>query len=207
MKALYSSGTAVPFSRVLREHRTAVLPLGILLAVNILVLLGLVLPLARRAQTNEARATSAEQALQAAESEYRQAQAMREGKDRASKELETFYKQVLPADVTAARRLLHLKLQQMARRHGLDFGRGSTIFDEIRGSSLERMTSTIQLTGDYDDIRSFIHDLETSADFVVIDNLVLAEGIEANAPLSFALDLSTYYLKASGSGVRRTGGN
>ncbi len=49
------------------------------------------------------------------------------------------------------------------------------------------------LTGDWDDIRQLIYEIETGADFVVIDNVRLVEGAEANAPLSLTLDLSTYY--------------
>jgi hypothetical protein len=59
------------------------------------------------------------------------------------------------------------------------------------------------LAGDYDDIRAFIYELETDPAFVVIDNVVLAEGV-ANAPLSLAMELSTYY-RASPADFKRTG--
>ncbi len=49
------------------------------------------------------------------------------------------------------------------------------------------------LTGDWDDIRQMIYEIETGPDFVVIDNMRLVEGAETNAPLSLTLDLSTYY--------------
>ena len=35
--------------------------------------------------------------------------------------------------------------------------------------------------------------VETGPDFIVIDNVQLAEGAQANAPLSLTLELSTYY--------------
>ena len=54
------------------------------------------------------------------------------------------------------------------------------------------------LSGEYDDIRAFIYDLENVADFVVIDNVTLAEGGDANAPLAVALDVSTYYPDRAG---------
>lgn len=207
MRALYSAGSSVPFARVLREHRAALLPLGILLAINVLVLLLWVLPLTSSAAANRTSAETAEQTQRTAENEFKQAEATREGKARATTELETFYEQVLPADPTAARRMLQTKLQLLAREHGLGYERGATQVEEIRGSSLERMLSTIQLNGDYEDIRAFIYDLETADDFIVIDNLVLAEGVESNAPLSFSLELSTYYRKPNVPNPARTGGN
>ena len=42
------------------------------------------------------------------------------------------------------------------------------------------------LSGDYDDIRALIYELETSPDFFVIDNMALSEGGDANAPLTLA---------------------
>jgi len=50
-----------------------------------------------------------------------------------------------------------------------------------------------QLTGDWDDIRQLIYDLETGSDFVVIDNVQLTESGAQSASLSLSLDLSTYY--------------
>jgi hypothetical protein len=49
------------------------------------------------------------------------------------------------------------------------------------------------LSGDYDDIRALIYDLETSPDFFVIDNMALTEGGDQNAPLTLAIEVSTYF--------------
>jgi hypothetical protein len=49
------------------------------------------------------------------------------------------------------------------------------------------------LSGNYDDIRALIYEIETSPDFVVIDRVVLTEGQDANSPLSVAMGVSTYY--------------
>src|SRR5687768_9258870 len=111
MKAIFSVGSEVPLSRVLGEHRAALLPLGIVLAINIVLLLVVVLPLSQRVNTNDERAQTAEKEQLAAEAEFRQAEGLREGKARATEDLETFYKQVLPAGVSAARRIMELQLQ------------------------------------------------------------------------------------------------
>ena len=193
MRALYSVATHVPLARVLREHRTALVPLGVVLAINVALLVLVVLPLSQRVQSNEARAELAERAQAAAEAEFKQAEALRDGKARATTDLDTFYRQVLPASVSAARRIMELQLQQKAREFGVRFQRSNGTEEELRDSTLARLTYALTLSGDYDDIRAFIYDLETSPNFVVIDNVVLAEGLDANSPLSLSLELSTYY--------------
>ena len=49
------------------------------------------------------------------------------------------------------------------------------------------------LEGDYGDIRAFVHALETSAEFIVIEDIRLAEGQAPDAPLSLSMRLSTYF--------------
>ena len=50
----------------------------------------------------------------------------------------------------------------------------------------------VELTGSYNSMRSFIHAIETAPQFVVIENISLAEGT-GEGSLRLALDLSTYY--------------
>jgi Tfp pilus assembly protein PilO len=193
MKALHSVATPVPWSRVIREHRSALVPLGVVLAVNVIVLLVVVLPMWTRVSANEARADRAAMAERAAAAEFRQAEAVREGKSRAMADLDTFYKQVLPATVDAARRTVQTKTMKLADAHDVQYERGTSDTEEVRESSLERFTYSLTLSGTYDDIRAFIYELETAPDFVVIDKILLAEGQDTNAPLSLSVDLSTYY--------------
>jgi type IV pilus assembly protein PilO len=169
------------------------LPLGIVLAINLIVLVAVVLPLSQRVVSSEARAQAGARAQAAAAVEFKQAEAVRDGKTKASADLDTFYKQVLPADAAMARRITHVKPQQRAREHNVRYERGQTEEEEIDDSVLERQTVAMTLSGDYDDLRAFIYTLETSPDFVVIDNVGIAEGSGVNAPLSLSLELSTYY--------------
>jgi Tfp pilus assembly protein PilO len=193
MKALRSGATPVPWSRVIKEHRRALIPLGVVLAVNVIVLLVVVLPMWNRVSANEERAQRAARSERDAASEYRQAEAVRDRKSRATTDLETFYKEVLPSNVDAARRTVQTKTMKLADSHDVQYERGTSDTEEIRQSSLERFTYSLTLSGTYDDIRAFIYELETSPDFVVIDNILLAEGQDLNAPLSLSVDLSTYY--------------
>lgn len=193
MKALYSGGASVPLSRAISEHRFVLLPLGVVVAVNAIVLIAVLLPLTRSVSANEARAAAALEQQAAAEEEYRQAEALREGQAQATTDLDRFYRDVLPANVSAARRLLLLKLQQMAQKRNVRMGDFRADTEEIRDSALERMTLSGNLTGTYENVRAFIYDVETAPDFVVIDNIVLGEGNDASAPLELALEVSTYY--------------
>ena len=77
--------------------------------------------------------------------------------------------------------------------HDVMFQSGAATPEELRDSSLERLHVNYSLTGDWDDIRQLIYELETGPDFIVIDNMQLTEGSQANAPLSLTLELSTYY--------------
>jgi hypothetical protein len=193
MKALHSIAAPVPWSRVAHEHRRALVPLGIVLAINVVVLLVVVLPLSRRAAANEQRAITVGRAEAVADAEFRRAQALREEKSRASADLETFYKEVLPADVESARRTAQSKTMRVADAHNVKYQRGASDTDAVPESSLERFKCSLTLSGSYDNIRAFLYDLETATEFVVIDNIVLAEGADTNAPLSLSVELSTYY--------------
>jgi Tfp pilus assembly protein PilO len=115
------------------------------------------------------------------------------GKSRASTELTTFYNDVLPRDLTGARRLTYLRLAQLARESELEYRRATYAPVVESGSTLTRLQIQMVLEGTYADMRTFIYQLETSHEFVVIDNVQLAEGAEGSGSLVVTLDLSTYY--------------
>ncbi len=203
MKELFGTGGGIPLARALREHRAWLVPLGIVLIVNAGVLLAVVLPLSRAVASNEQREQVARQALIGADRDVKNAEALRDGKAQATTDLDLFYRDVLPADVSSARRLTHVKLANMAMGHDVVYERGSTSLQPLRDSALERLHVTMSLTGSYADIRAFLHELETAGDFVVIDNMVLTQGDdEKSSDLSLALEVSTYYRAQAGTNER-----
>lgn len=193
MKALFAFNTDVPWSRVLADQRRWLLPAGAVLAINLVVLFAVVLPMRRSVATGTEQAVASAQALNAAIAELKDAEATRDGQVVASKDLDRFYGEVLPANFAAARRLTQLKLAQMARAHEVRYQRGAATPESLRGSTLERLRTDIALEGDWNDIRQLIYEIETGPDFMVIDNVSLAEGESATAPLSLTLEISTYY--------------
>ena len=197
MRALFTYGAEVPFGRVIAEHRRWLVPVAVALAINLGVLGLAVLPLRQTVANGATRAAASERALLDARAELKNAEATRDGQSQASKDLDEFYASVLPSNMTSARRITHVKLVQLARSHDVDLESGAATPETLHASTLERLHVTYQLSGDWDDIRQLIYDIETGPDFVVIDNVQLSEN-QASAALSLTLDLSTYYRVGNG---------
>lgn len=189
-----SRGTLV--RRVLHEHRAWIWPLVVLFGLNALAVVLGILPMSRTVAASESRAAAASSDAGAAATELAAATAARDGRDTANRELGTFHREVLPAGVGEARRLLQLKIAQLARAHNVTFARSVATPETIRGSQLSRLQASIELVGRYRDVRQFLYELETSKDFVIVDSIVLSEGDDASAPLNLTLVLSTYYRAA-----------
>ena len=179
--------------RVLREHRRLVLPLSIALVVNVLLYAFVVYPLSQRVANITERDAAAERALLAARDEHARATGTLTGKDRAAQELARFYKDVLPRDLAAARRLMQT-VPQLARKFDVEFY-SSTVSPraQARESTLVHYSTKLELAGRYRDIRNFIHQLEVSPQFIVIDDVSLSEEYDEGGLLEMTLQLSTYY--------------
>lgn len=192
MRALFAVGGDVPLARIVSEHRRLLLPLGALLAINIGVLVLVVLPLRGSVESGGTRAQESSRALAEARAELVKAEATRDGQAQATRDLDRFYREVLPADVSAAQRLTHSKLSLLARSHDVVFLQSATSPETLRDSSLERLMVNYRLSGEWEDVQRFIHTIETLPDFVVIDDLSLSES-EGDTPLALTLSVSTYY--------------
>jgi Tfp pilus assembly protein PilO len=184
-------------ARVAREHRAWIWPLVVLAVGNLAALILGVLPLSRSVATAEQRATQATADAQVAAAELAAATAARDGRDTATRELKTFYADVLPASVAEARRLLQLRVAQLARAHDVTFSRAVANPESVRGSDLSRLSAKVELVGRYRDVRAFLYELETATDFVIVDSIVLSEGQDLTGPLDLTLEVSTYFKAAS----------
>ena len=179
--------------RVIAEHRRVVYALIAGVVINFLVFAFFVYPLQRDVANVEQRTRAAEEALAAAQADYARANGTLTGKDRALKELDTFYSSVLAHDLPGARRLTFARLAQMASKSNLDFERRKYEPVIERGSNLTRLKVNMELQGSYADIRDFIHNIEASPEFVVIDDVGLTEGGTNSDALRLTLQLSTYF--------------
>ncbi len=184
--------------RLFQEHRRLIVPLAVALVVNVLLYLFLVNPLSQRVANIAERDATAERTLAAARKENQAATNTFTGKDKAAQELARFYKDLLPRDLAAARRLTHARVPDIGRQFNVEFY-SATVSPPVRGrdSTLVRYTTKLEMAGRYQDVRRFIHQLETAPEFVVIDDVSLSEEYDEGGQLEMALQLSTYYQAAA----------
>ena len=180
--------------RVLREKRGLLLPLGIALLINLLVYAFVVYPLGVKSATAVDRASVAAGVREAAERDMAAATALVAGKTSADQELATFYQEVLPANLDAARRLTYAKLPTLARKANVKFEERRSDFDQQRqkNSRLGRLQTRIVLEGDYESLRQLLYELETTPEFLIVDDVALGQS-DSTKPLTLSLEVSTYY--------------
>jgi Tfp pilus assembly protein PilO len=183
------------FRRVIVEKRRVLWPLAVAVLVNVVAYAAVVYPLKTRVASGQTRAADADRDLRAAERGLQAARATAQGKQRAEADLQTFYGRVLPGDVASARRVVYVRLAQLARESSLKLERQTA--DEERDSKesrLQRLRLSLVLEGSYENIRRFVHAIEIAPEFVIIDNAALALRNEPNAPLVLTLAVSTYFV-------------
>lgn len=185
--------------RILSEKRTLMVPIVAALLLNLAAYAVWVYPLRGQVLAAEQREAAARQALATAQRDHQAAQGIVFGKDQAANDLKTFYQDVLPADLSGARRISYVRLAQLARESNLRYQRGAFEPKESRDSMLTRLQITLVLEGDYESVHRFIYRVETAKEFVVIDNLALTQGTELTSPLVLTLSLSTYFRNVNGS--------
>lgn len=191
--------------RIFRERRMLMIPLAVALLANAAIFGLIVYPSAGRVARAEQQERVALQDLADAQRDHAAALRMQRDQAKAAQDLHTFYTEVLPPDLAGARRATYLHLAQLAKDAGLQYQRRLEESREpVRNGegpapALARFDITMVLEGDYDGVRQFLRDVESSDGFIVIDNIGLAEGADRSATLVLTVQLSTYY-RAAGSG-------
>lgn len=178
--------------RILREKRSIIAPLLVALLANIAVYALVVRPFGVRSASARERALAASQNLKAAEANRAAARALVAGKTLAEQELATFYEKVLPADLSAARRMTYAALPALARKANVRYDASRTTIEAVKDQRLGRLRISMMLEGDYDSVRQFIYELETTPGFVIIDDVTLVQN-DPDMPLALSLELSAYF--------------
>ena len=181
--------------RIISEKRGSLVPLMLALLVNIGVYSLVVHPLAVKSETTADRAAAAAQARQAAERDLASADALVRGKTTADQELMTFYEKVLPSNYDQARRMTYARLPALARKANMRLTTRQAGTDqelERTSSNLGRLRTQMTLEGGYKNIRQFLFELETTPEFIIVDDVSLGQS-EANKPVTLTVALSTYY--------------
>ena len=163
-----------------------------LLLINFIVYGYAIYPLSQRVENFEKRDNAAELILQVARQEHEAAFAILAGKEDATSKLNKFYFEILPINFNAARQLAYLRLDELSRKTNLRSERRMYAPVKRQGSVLTGLSSEVLLRGSYQNIRNFLHELEVSPKFILIDDLSL--NIEEENALTVRLKLSTFFL-------------
>ena len=178
--------------RAAREQRAWLVVIGALLLLNVVVYLAVIRPLSGRVSNVTERTQKAETELAQAKLAQSRAAAALTGKSEAARELDVFYRQVLPTSMPAARHLFWPRLATMARQSGLQWSSDNAELVGERGSQLTQVTVESELTGRYAAVRTFLHRLERATEFIIIDRVSLEESA-AEDILSLKVQMSTLY--------------
>ncbi len=87
-----------------------------------------------------------------------------------------------------------LRLPTLARKANMKFDERRTEVDQQQDktSQLGRLKMRMKLEGSYDSVRQFLYELETTPEFIIVDDVSLGQP-EADKPVAVTLEISTYY--------------
>ena len=179
--------------RILNEKRWAITVVTVSIVIDLALYALAVLPWSVAVTNARQRVVIANSSLTAAVQARAAAQATVDGKLEADQELQNFYKEILPTDLSEARGITFARLEQAASRNNLVMERRSSSTDHEAGSRLARLQMTMFLKGDYRDMRGFLSDLEASDDFIVIEEISLAQDNASENTEALTLGLATYF--------------
>ena len=180
--------------RILGEKRGWVTVVAGILLVDAGLYAFAVFPLTNKVAQAEIRMTAADSRLAQLRSAYAAVNRTISDKSDSDTDLERFYAEALPTSLAAARNLLNPYLDNLAIATRLELPeRRTTAPEGDRESLLARIEATMVLAGNYNDIRQFIYELETAAEFILIEEVKLSRTGDAEDDLVLELGVSTYY--------------
>lgn len=183
-----------PARRVLAEKRALIWPIAIVLLLNVAVYALLVYPLSQKVAGGEQQAQASATALVAARRDHAAARSTVTGKAQADAELQKFYNDVLPPDDSGARRITFMRIERLAAQSNLRLERQTSDPKPKRDSDLVKFTYTATLSGEYRNIRRFIHELETAPEFLVLENVQVSQNeADDRGGLNVIIQIATYY--------------
>jgi Tfp pilus assembly protein PilO len=183
--------------RILSENRRVAWIIAGALAINVALYALIVYPLSQRVQSGQEEAGAATRELVAARREHDAARNTVTGKKQADEELQRFYKEVLPPDLSGARRLLY-PLDQLARNANLEMIRSRFAEEPDRfKTGLAKLAVTLEFTGEYTNIRNFIHELETAPEFLVLEDVSVGQATGDDQGLTVTARVATYFRTAA----------
>jgi type IV pilus assembly protein PilO len=182
------------WQRALVEKRRILLPLLIAIIADVVLFAVVVFPLGRQVASAEQEERAAREQLVRARQDYNTAKATVTGKQQADVALKKFYQDVLPSDESVAQRLTYTRLAQLAKQANVKLEHGTNEVTREKGSVLSKLTTRYTLVGDYRDVRRFIYSLETTPEFIVLENIALSSNTDQQSRgVAMNLDIATYF--------------
>jgi type II secretory pathway pseudopilin PulG len=139
----------VIWRRIFAERRSILVPLLALLIIDGVLLGAVVFPLRNSVAAAEDDAAVTQEILAQANQRKRMMQNARASRDRAEKELATFYGSILPSTQAAASRVLLVEVARLARENNLRLGGRAWEEEKVKDTNLRSLTAKVDLTGDY----------------------------------------------------------
>lgn len=186
------------YARIVSEHRRLILPLVIAILANVAIYAAVVFPLGHQVGSLAQQSGEMHETRRRAGQEYQAAKATVQGKEQADVSLAKFYRDVLPADESMAIRITYLRLAQIARQANVHLERGANKVDPVKGSTLDKLSTSYTLSGEYRDVRRFIYALETAPEFLVLENVALSSPQQGMRGLSVSIAIATYFRAENG---------
>ena len=180
-------------NRILAEKRTFVTVVGAILVVDIALYALAIYPWLTKVSQSESRTSTAESQIEQVRTAFSAATTVSDNTLLADNELERFYREILPRDLAGARLILSPFLDRLAEESDLVLERSSSVPEKESESLLARLRTTMMRAGEYEDLRRFIYAVETAPEFILIEEVILSKGDEAEEALILTLGLSTYY--------------
>jgi Tfp pilus assembly protein PilO len=183
------------WQRALTEKRHILVPVAFGIVATIVLYVVVVFPLGHQVAATEREARDAREQLLKARQDYSNAKATVTGKQQADLALQKFYKDVLPADQSVARRLTFTRLAELAKQANVKLEHGTNEVAREKGSQLSKLTTRYTLTGDYRDVRRFIYSLETAPEFIILENIGLSSSTDQQTArgVAMSLEIATYF--------------
>lgn len=195
------TGSAWAFARrVVAEKRMVLSAVAVVLAVDAGLWAFAVYPWTLKLANAEQRAAAAATALETAEQRLAASSAAADGLTRVDTDLHAFRGSLLPAGLPGARTIAFSRLASLVDAHGLVMERRASDVDTDETSSLERLRVSMVVQGFYGDLRQFIAAVEALPDFLVIEEILLSGGEDAEGMQVLTLGLATYYLDPAAPG-------
>ena len=180
--------------RIVSENRRAVWIITAAVLVNAAIYALVVYPLSQRVASGQQQSGAATAELRAAQKAQASARGTVAGKKDADAELQKFYRDVLPPDQSGARRILYPHVPQLAQAANLTTVKYQWSDPEShRNSALTKLTMTLFLSGDYTNIRRFIHELETAPEFLVLESVIVTSETDGDRKLNITAQVATYF--------------